>query len=352
MKYITPISSLLAILVSLSTCALTNAQTYNKVRHKPVVFALGKNPTDADHLLTDETQSEKFSKELLKRKLKLKEFKTFDLVYAGSILGIEDATRQAQLLDEAAALLKDGNRVLHVSDLSPDAQATVRGMFMAIPGPAITITGAQQPDLRLMAGLHSTVTAHFGDKQATYSLASEPNIDQWKEAMNPPPAKLDPDTESKTKDKPKFAFRPPTSTPFLVFVFSTASTQLERLQYLGEVQQYLRDECMIAKQKFDAAAKKAMASVYKDFASRYDRFKNLESNPSFHDLSAEDQRKCGELFALSRDRDLFPDFSDAQNFLNFAKTDSFRTEFALSLMVPVEIGANNTTIPISCPVHP
>jgi len=109
---------------------------------------------------------------------------------------------------------------------------------------------------------------------------------------------------------------------------------------------------MAAKQRFDGAAKKAMASVYKDFAGRYDKLKNLDGNPNFQDLSAEDQRQCGQYFGLTRDRDLFPDYSDAMNFLNFAKTDSFRTEFALSLMIPQGVGANDTTIPISCPVHP
>ncbi len=318
-------------------------------KHKNMVLVLNQNPTEIDHLLIEGTNPDNVPKIVKEKHLVVKEFKNFTFYYSPAILGIEDSKKQARLLTEIGDQLKNGSRTLHVAQLSTDSQSTIKGLFQATSGSDMFHAVSCSEDLRLSAGIESTVAVHYGDAAASFSLRSNPKLDDWKELLNKVPndeqikkhlAKMNEDQEKRKR---------PSSTPFLSFMFSSTTDSFQRLEFVAEVNAYLKQECLAAKLAFDEASKTAMASIYPHFAKRYDKLAKLDRNPTYGDLDPDDKADVRTMF-----RQLHLSGSiDPDQFLNNARTDSMTTDFALTLMFPV--GANSadvTTIHIGCPIKP
>lgn len=314
------------------------------------VILTDSQPTEFDQDLVDyKTDAEKnFDKELAKRKLKVHEFGDFTFYYSEKEVGIEDTKRQTRLLNECSTLLKSGRRTLRISELSADAQATVRGLFLAQPGPPAILQAAAQQDFVISAGLQSTFSAHLGSQRATYKLVPDARPSDWATLMN----KVTPPVQSgaSSQNRGEISAKPDVELPIKqssswTFVCPATISSLDRLRYISEIQTFLQAECVKAKVEFDAAARMAQKAIYSDFAGRYDMMNKHDGTPQFQNLSPEDKRSVSELFRSAK-------VSDPLSFLSNCITDSVTTDFSLSLYVPQGIGASVTTIPIGCPVKP
>lgn len=315
----------------------------------PRLLILDSAPKPDDKLFVNKpsaiSDKDLLSEVVDKRKLKSHEFNDFTLYYSEKVLGIEDASRQTQLLEECAALLKSGSRTLHVSDLSADAQATIRGMFLSLPGPPATLQAATQPDLVLSTGLESTFDAHYKGHQASYTLRPGVRFSEWNGLMNRPSEVKSSDVDQAKKIDSAL----PEDSPLWAFVCTQRIGASDRLHFIDEAQKYLAQECQAAKVKFDAASRKAQAAVMGDYADRYGRLNKRDGAPQFSDLAPDDQRQAINWMQMTHASGEI----DAKEFIYGCVTDSYQTNFTLSLLVPVAGGAaNNSTIAVRCPVKP
>ncbi len=318
-------------------------------RQKDRVLVLRRNPIEFDHFFVDGANSEELPKFVKQQKLSVKEFKDFTLYYSRKVLGIEDCQRQAVMLSEISDQLKNGSRIVQVNQLSQESQSTIRGMFQATQGDDLMHSVALNDNLQLNAGLESTVQIHCGPTSASYTLYSNPRWDDRKALLNTIPSDERIKKDSAMAKEYSEMQKRPAATPFLSFLFSSTTDSVQRLDYLAEVQSFLKSECVAAKQTFDAASKKVMASVSADFAKRYDKLAKIDRNPTFADLDSEDQSDVRSMFRQSHQSGQM----DSNSFLDNARTDSVRTDFALTMYYPADpTGAHVITIHVGCPIKP
>ncbi len=338
------------MIISLSIWLVaTFPQAAPQAHTKPAVLLVSQNPTDLDHWIVERQNAEDVRKMVEKKKLITKEFKEFTFYYSPKSLGIEDAKNEAKLMDEISEQLKGRSRSLDTSKLSEATRDTLRGILSCTPGDDEFHTVADSPNLKLSAGIDSEIGIHYGTSSTSYNLRSVPPVKNWNSIMNPKPT-----TDDISKWKGRVAKYPNNdkklaATPFLAFVYSSSLDSIHKLTYLEQTQIYLREQCVEAKLLFDEASKKAMSSIYGDFAKRYDKLNSLDRLPKFSDLGPYDQEDVKRMFTMLHQAG----GTDPNVFLNYGSTDSFNTYFSLTLMYPVELGqpaAHTVTIPFQCPI--
>ena len=166
---------------------ISGIQKLPQAQSKPAVLAVSQNPTDLDHWIVERQNPENVRKFVEKRKLITKEFRDFTFYYSPKLLGMEDAKREAKLLDAIAEQLSGKSRVLDVSKLSENCQATLHGLLSSCPGDDEFHTITDSPDLKLSCGIQSHLGIHYGKTSATYTLGDEPRLDDWKQVVHAKP---------------------------------------------------------------------------------------------------------------------------------------------------------------------
>jgi len=337
------------IYLSILCFAIAGLGQTSPVQPKPAVMAVSQNPTDLDHWVVERQNPANVRKLVEKRKLVTKEFRDFTFYYSPKLLGLEDSKNQAKLLNEISKQLTGKSRVLDVSQLSESSQATLHGMLASVPGDDEFHTVANSPDLKLSGGIQSQVGIHYGSVNATYTLSDEPRLSDWKSLVQSRPTNDQISSWKQEATKGTFDKDRPVATPFLAFVYTSTTDSIHKLEFLEQAQAYLKEQCIVAKREFDEAAKNAMKSVYGDFAKRYQKLDSLDRMPTFGDLNQQDQDDVRRMFRMSGQSGS----TDPSIFLNYATTDSFSTNFGLTVMYrdgDNPNAAHVVPIPIQCPI--